>query len=375
MILENYNKAIQFLHSHFASGSRQSFRVIIIVSMLFISLELLRGQLNAAMTHWRCGLKLLHSLQGNTGLVFRDTLIVLPAIATIPQTLDEHLAGAFANIDAQSIFCSIAAAKPNTMVQSPVPPQQLGSCWNFGSIPEATQYLCQIMSSVLYHLQRANKPLVLDPETQKIRDNLQYLLERWLSGFHNSLKKFDNGPEYEKEFSIPILQIYHTMLTIMIKSCRETPSEMIFDEFKSDFMTILKDAEPLTLHFNLTEAKSSCLSSPTNLGLLAPLFYTLKKCRIPSVRRKAIIIIDAIQDKEGVWETLKPVTIAKRIAELEHDDFKSASDEQLPPECSRFSDIRVLLPQKPNDPWTLLCTRPQYGVVGGDWVSEKWDFP
>jgi hypothetical protein len=66
-----------------------------------------------------------------------------------------------------------------------------------------------------------------------------------------------------------------------------------------------------------------------SLGLVAPLYITVSRCRDPVIRRRALHLLYTCNRKEGIWDSRLAARVAERIVEVEE-----AGATSIPGQCS-----------------------------------------
>jgi len=75
-----------------------------------------------------------------------------------------------------------------------------------------------------------------------------------------------------------------------------------------------------------------------SLGLVAPLYITVSRCRDPTIRRRALHLLYTCNRKEGIWDSRLAARVAQRIVEVEE-----AGATPIPDQCSPGSTGAVVV--------------------------------
>jgi hypothetical protein len=226
------------------------------------------------------------------------------------------------------------------------------------------------MHSIFHFIGSVEHEKLLGLELAVRRYRLRSHLQSWLSAFEGSSSRFVSELEYKRRFGIPLLRIYHTMLSIMVNT--DTTYEVGYDASISDFETILKYSRYLlaATYSNCPQMAQGHISFSMEMGIIAPLFYTAQKCRIPSVRRSAISMIHRAQHREGLWDGPLIAAIAVIIARSEQDNFQTSLDSVVPPESNRFHSVEIILPDTTHPQGMLIFKRRDH-KNGVRWIFER----
>jgi hypothetical protein len=140
---------------------------------------------------------------------------------------------------------------------------------------------------------------------------------------------------------------YHS--TTIWSSTRLALTETIFDEFAYHFEQIVHHAE---LYLNAQAGEQATFTFET--GAVAPLFLTTTRCRIPSLRRKALDLMGKAPRKESFHGAESTSEIASRIIAIEEEGLglpipdcaercalAAIDDSILPPEDRRVHNLEL----------------------------------
>ncbi|KAK1757880.1 fungal-specific transcription factor domain-containing protein [Echria macrotheca] len=345
LALQQYNLAIRHLQLHLENKQRHSLRVALISCMLFISMELLKGEFRSGRAHLQGALKLLEEIQDRDGLGVADeaTLLLRPQ----PESVDDHLVEAFTRLNVQSALfgqgseylyqmgrSTKGSPPPNPSSSSSIPP-------TFESVMLARRHLdalinrVHLLSAQINRLVYSSSPIPAHFTAQAA--SLQSSLKTWLSAFNRSIPTLETQTKNEYNsppLSIALLRMYHTMTTIMSHTALRGRSETVYDQFSSDFKSILTDASTLwrgvirakctPIAYRHQNRRQRDVNFTIDMGFIPPLFYTALKCRVPRYRRFAARFLEASPYREGVWDGFVAGAVARAVMEMEEGEFYSA---------------------------------------------------
>lgn len=144
-----------------------------------------------------------------------------------------------------------------------------------------------------------------------------------------------------------LLMYYHS--TMIWLSTRLALTESVFDDFAYHFEQIVHHAE---IYLNAQGGEQATFTFET--GAVAPLFLTTTRCRIPSLRRKALDLIGKAPRKESFHGAESTAEIASRIVAIEEEGLglpipdctggcalAAIDDHLLPPEDRRVHNLEL----------------------------------
>ncbi|OBT78642.1 hypothetical protein VF21_02239 [Pseudogymnoascus sp. 05NY08] len=410
--LQQYNKAIAYLKPHFSAHNHRSLQVTLVTCMIFTCIEILQGQYTTA-----------HKLvQGGLGLVY--SLKVLGATHNINamlqmDSMDLSLVEAFSRLNIQSPLFSFPTSyfKDKNSEETHMHLPDIPS--SFATLQEARQSLDELFSAVI-QLNRAvaitnygylslSPNLTISPAEQAAQ--LLPALTTWLYSYNASLPIIEPKLNPRSSLGVPLLRIYYVMISIIFSTCVDQftgGNEMVYDTYTPEFASIVTQTLAFSAHSDILRIKygpsTQGISTPegqkftADLGIIAPLFYTAVKCRVPWLRRQAISCLLTAPHREAFWDGGLAAAAAQKIKDLEERGFYEAgvvgvspSGEFPPPqghsaraaatlpETHRFHEVQVLLEDKYQGAGRVVCRRKrmdsELGVwrQDGDWeVMEDW---
>ncbi|KEF63105.1 uncharacterized protein A1O9_01081, partial [Exophiala aquamarina CBS 119918] len=198
---------------------------------------------------------------------------------------------------------------------------------------------------------------------------LQAAMSTWLETYTASLETLQRTTRSPLSLGIPLLRIFHTMVSIQVATMLST-SETCFDEFTSAFTSILAQAVEIyrkasEIHHRSfsNDGRITGFSFTIDIGTIPPLSYVALKCRVPWLRRQAIALLLAAPHREGIWDGVVIAHNTQKVITLEENGFfdhlnlefdcrpfdppveKHQQDlAQVPclPERSRFRHVKVI---------------------------------
>lgn len=397
LMLQHFLKAVDHLQRHFQARDQTSYRVALVVCILFASLDLLRGHVQQAQVHLTNGSKIL----GEMNLLSLADYGPHYMRKNEAQS-DRLLAEAYARLRFQ--FQLIQPLQP----VFPFPQAPLGlvsvypSGLSFLSLREAWGVLERYMKQTFYLGEIAARPNSksedgrvelssrLQRDRQKVRDGLTVWLEQWE---RFSAKHLQSPGEEQK--ANWLLRCFHLMAIIMAETCLSPNDESAYDLHTDKFISLvihmiklrsvsLPDAP---IQSPAPDQDVEIAKSVIDVGINQPLYYLATKCRVHRLRLQAIRLLEASAHREGVWESRTAGLVARKVMELEeegidlgentNDDFPILEypvnpadlSRQLPLTRHRLQRVQVDLLGEPTDTIVLRYQRETARAVAKPFIS------
>jgi hypothetical protein len=311
--LQQYTKAIHHLRPLLFTRDSAGTIVVLITCLLFTFLEYLRDQHASAALHLHCGLKLLRDIHSDCAEAVHGVLII--GRAAKKRTIDLTILQGFANMHLQAnLFGNhlpdVALILQITETELPPP--------IFISLQEARDSLEKMFHGILLISQRM-RPAVLSagtcpPSLQEAQKLALDHLTAWQTTYSHTMRTLPIT-QPRQFLADKLLLNYHTLASIMCE-CIHSMHETTYDEYVSDFISILKRSIDVWKHHKSTQDSSSA-GPTTDMGWIPPLYYTALKCRSHRVRLHAIRLLRSVPHKAGLWDSTLAAKIAEKVMQLE----------------------------------------------------------
>ncbi|KAL4780427.1 fungal-specific transcription factor domain-containing protein [Aspergillus varians] len=339
-------KAVHHLRPHFSARDKTSSRVVLIVCLMFIVLDLLRGHFASAQVHLRNGLSILTETQS----VYDDKKCN-PDHSFLPSngSIDDSIGEVFFRLHTQVQFLqNMHRPRPCLLPPPLYPPLE-----EFPSTPQYSSYLAvwrglDLIMNDIFRLSADAREHPTHVETLSThQERIKKGLKTWLTTYNASLptlqlSTFPAIAEARAKVHHIVLS-YHTMLSIMTQTTIH-PNETVFDNYTHHFTKLihsLSETWNLSAQDIFYPSSQSSSTGPKrrwiggcdmahtiiDSGWMIPLFYVAIKCRHRSIRRQAIQLLESTNHREGIWDAKITACIGRRVMELEEGDFYDGLDD------------------------------------------------
>jgi len=317
-----YGKAISLLLHSTKMSSKHPTEVFLISCILFACFESLRGHIKSAISHVRCGLKLLHQTATADSLA---SFVYVPekTIRSLFTRLDNQMM----ELGGSSLLAMLRETERLSLhfpeLKDPESFANLdleGAYESFDIFLNRTLHVHRILEMLRADSLEnyGSESLILEIETER-RKCLQYL-GRWSRAFNQIFIGDGAQSEGSSDYNIYILHIWKVVAKIFL-SVNHADAEETWDQFEQDFNTIVTLAEALLEDLYITD--TSCQGIPSfsfHLGILSPLFLTSVRCRDPIIRRRAVNILSGSRRCEGIWNSYLAATVAGQVIHAEEQN-------------------------------------------------------
>ena len=337
--LQQYNKALSHLGKNLSQKGKQSIEVTLISCILFICLELLRGNYESAVAHLQSGLNIMNDWrEKNSQSTFSDASMSIP----ITRPIEDDLVQLFARLDLHASFLGTTMPRPYLSSRFETPNTFPSTLRSFSAISEARQCLdCQM--NLIFQFLRAtanyDPHFPQDSSTRAAEQHDRLVqLEQWLAAFNTFIGDSSSQMDCKDLQGAITLKIHHKTVYLMLSTVLSI-EETLFDLFTPDFQTIVHLAGSLiTPPPDATHIKYRPRFT-LDMGIIGPLYYTAIKCRDPKLRREATSLIASSPHREGVWDNVVVSKLAERAIVIEEKGLPAVISAEDVPDSVRIRDI------------------------------------
>jgi hypothetical protein len=352
--LQQYNKAVRLL-ADYLSTSQTQLDVILTSCLVFIWLEFLRDDFDAGLNHLKSGLKILDD--------FRQ-----PATseALESQHVDASLIHLFGRLKIQATVhgsptSDFISRGPfgHEVIRDDIPT-------SFSSIEQARNCLYTLLDTVFRFIRQIRDPNFLHlrtiflsrPDALSLQATCQShlnQLRKWQEAVKNSPASIFESFNPRQTTAMSLLQLYHQTVSIFLETLF-TDSQMIYDQYEASFEQVLTLAENL-----IHNSQNMKLIIFFDMGVMAPLFYLILKCRNLALRRKGLSLLKLSPYREGMWVRPEVIQYVEWKIGIEERGRGQLSEAEALPEEARIWDERMKA--------VFIDGRPRT-VVGFQWRSN-----
>jgi hypothetical protein len=331
-VLKESNQAIRCV-AEAMEKSPSSRLVPLVICLLFTCLEFIHGTIDSAIVHSRSGFKIMESThQFLEDAHERDTIVrhVEPVFERL-----EILWKLFGHrLDATKAF---------------IEPHNLP----FQCLQDVQSALVDFLSLSIgfVHISGAK----IQEGTVQVDDLLeQYRLQQmavaWEEKFEKFLAKKSEDELNDMKITASIFRMQAKAMKIWLALCLSI-EESVSDLHNAEYAKIVGLGEEVIANQSSKSPvrQDMCADDDVwmsfDMQVIAPLYLTALKCRVPSVRRKAVLLISQGPRREGLWDAHTACKMAETIIDAEEENMRRHYGEavdlndMLPPEQDRIDNI------------------------------------
>jgi len=235
----------------------------------------------------------------------------------------KHLVSVFTRLETQlcelyepaprivpSLF-QLANGRPSDTLWSISPPR-------FSSLHEAWIVLNHSWHSLEHFLHRGE--MFVEGNTEE--DHFRFMYQRnilrktfsdWSIAFIEVKEKLRSQSKFseQEERGAALLELHH-IIAAQIIDAMKAPGDMVWDQYIEGFLQVI---ELSAIVVGQNQGKAPIFS--LDMGIVPPLFHTLRRCRDARVRLRAVKLLEDYPRLEGLWDGALVARAGRRIDEIE----------------------------------------------------------
>ncbi|KAJ4300809.1 hypothetical protein N0V90_002897 [Kalmusia sp. IMI 367209] len=295
--IHHYNKAMREIFR--APQSEPSVTAVLVASVVFYSLECLRGCFYRALQHVQSGVKIISQRGPSFPTDLHQQSLLSVSLDRDFLALQNHIME-LGNPSRCRAFDAIRGFDP------PIPAR-------FETVDDALYYIQVVYNEghcLFDHYESLTQAGSMSSEILSNDIGARYekvcqKLIQWSLAFASLDGSFTGPHGATERQAVSILRIYYSALKVMLDNVF---SGDCFDRYDADIARILEEAG-IFLHSQVKGTQAFSLS----FGVIAPLFMLAWRCNYAPTRDKSLELLSANRRREGLWDSQTAVLLAQRV--------------------------------------------------------------
>lgn len=341
LALSHYNSAIRHLKT------MENEALVLLVCVIFVCIESLRGNRAAATAHSQHGISILRRVEETfpwvreyLSPIFRR-LGVLPFFFLVPERIEANLLCLDDSLPASFSYFADAEFYLDGILGRTVRLVRRCDVYRFGSLRQET---------------------LPPPHIFAEQDLTRTLLEKW----HANFVQLESTPSQQTKLSHTHrcnLLVKYQLYRVWTETCI-APQETVYDAWIDTFRAMVASVASLEPPKYGSSARRPLFTF--EMGFIPLLYFVAMKCRCLETRLSALSLMKRLgATRENLWELVPMFASAKRLIEIEHgatltDEGRLSGEPAcpgLPPDEIRIRDVT-------NEPQPVVQTVNGAQVVG-----------
>ncbi|CEO58890.1 hypothetical protein PMG11_03586 [Penicillium brasilianum] len=316
--LGQYGRSLTALNERRYSQDPKLRDVILACCLLFVTIDVLRGQYDSALLHLKHGLASIEEERqissGGSGFTTCRTAVKQSLLATMTR------------LETQSLFFGLDPLISATLSFSV---NNSGGSY-FKTLQEARRALDKLLASsvrlfmAVYELPARARVANLHPDLADTQNDLMAQLHEFAQqldwSMTHSLRL--EGPKERRGLDMVLLHHITFSILVEISLCVEQPS--YHDRYLNSFQRMMALSREISQSFKNENGSGTKPTLLLDMGIIPSLFLICWKCRDSNLKHQALDALEEWPHREGLWDSRLLTIFARQIIQLEKE---TASDD------------------------------------------------
>ncbi|KAF2443091.1 hypothetical protein P171DRAFT_55851 [Karstenula rhodostoma CBS 690.94] len=306
--LTHYNKAIKALAKRIPEASCTP-EVGLVTCFIFVGIEVLCGNYDAAMMHYCNGLRILQTLRTKQGSSSGKMLG--------SDFIEKTLVPLFHRLLTTGIQYGVPTDLAMSLIQRPPDTPQP----TFKSVLEAQSAMHELRNQALLfirHMGENFRPVTPPPE-HKLLDQqaLLFALDEWWI----ALEELESSTILSKDDTTTahaLKACYYT--TYILGASITDPNQSACDRHLPRFKALVHHCRHVVEHSPRLGVTSPAANFTFEITVIPCLNFAASRCRCPVTRREAVALLERNIPREGLWDAQQQALVCRRLIEIEESE-------------------------------------------------------
>lgn len=347
--MAQHTQAIGHLRKSLAGGKHAPLPALM-SCLLFVCFDSIRGAFSSAMLHLKSGMKIIRDIRTKATNCSQEEEYMI----------ENTIAPMFVRLSLQTILYMDTRSTENRVAFSSY---MLMLRKEATLIPESFESLDATRLALEMNVEEVFRFILMcdgqkrwadqPPQAMELRETCARNNSLWNTAFENFMNEHSAKLDSKQLRGAALLKIQHTGIKIMADSApsllgddrsqQEVHNDpAAYSKLENDFETIVKLSKSLISAAEL-DAKNGkpSLSFSTDMGIIAPLYYTCTHSTSKSTRAKALDLLSRCPRREGMWDSQRSAQIVREfwVCEDRHKMLEQEAGEVLP--LSELLDLEM----------------------------------
>jgi hypothetical protein len=318
--LGQYGRSLAALNERRYSQDPKLRDVLLTCCLLFVTIDVLRGQYDPALLHLKHGLASIEEERqlssGGSG------------ITTCHTAVEQSLLASMTRLETQSVFFGLNPLISATLNFSI---NNSGGCY-FKTLQEARRALDKLLAGsvrlfmAVYQFPARDRVSSLHPGLADTQNDLMAHLHEFAQQLDRSLAHSLRLEGLKERRGLDLVLLHHTTFSILVEIslCVEEP--FYHNRYLNSFQRIMALSRKISQSFKNENGSGTKPTLLLDMGIIPSLFLICWKCRDSNLRHQALDTLEEWPHREGLWDSRLLAIFARQVIQLEKE-IQAASDD------------------------------------------------
>jgi hypothetical protein len=313
-----YGRSLAALNERRYSQDPKLRDIILTCCLLFVAIDVLRGQYDPALLHLKNGLAIVEEERQH----FHEGSGVVRSAA------EKTLLAIITRLETQSVFFG---PPPGTDSTLSFLHERLGGTY-FRAVQEVQVASDRILANSVRFFAAVSRFPVED-RVARLHPGLSDAQSKLIAQYREFRQQLDMSMTHclhptslKEQRGLDLIVLHHISFSILVETLLCGEDQSIYNDYSSSFQQMLALSNKISQSF---QDESNSGTRPTlllDMGIIPSLFLICWKCRDFDLRHQALNVLEEWPHREGIWDSRLFSIFARQVIQLEKEAMAASSN-------------------------------------------------
>ncbi|KAJ5359005.1 uncharacterized protein N7496_011418 [Penicillium cataractarum] len=318
--LGQYGRSLAALNERRYSQDPRLRDVIVACCLLFVSIDVLRGQYDPALLHLKHGLAVIEE---GLQLAGRGS-----GVTTCRTAAEQTLLATMTRLETQSVFFGLPPLINSTFSVSIN--DSGGNC--FKTLREAQGALDKLLASsvrlfmAVYQFPVKDRVAQLHPKLADTQSDLMAQLREFGQQLKRSITHSLRLEGLKERRGLDLVLLHHITFSILAETLLYGEDQSAYNNHLRSFQRMMALSTEISQSFKDENNSGTRPTLLLDMGIIPSLFVVSWRCRDSNLRHQALDALEEWPHREGLWDSRLLAIFARQIFQLEKENQAASGD-------------------------------------------------
>jgi hypothetical protein len=315
--IDQFGRSLAALNERRYSQDPKLRNTILTCCLLFVAIDVLRGQYDSALLHLKNGLAIIEE----------EYQHIHEGFGVVRTAAEKTLLAVITRWEIQSAFFS---PPPGTDSALSFPNDGLGRSY-FRSIQEAQVALDKLLASSVSFFATVSRFPVED-RVARLHPGLSDTQGKLIAQFLDFSHRFDMSMTHclhptslKEQRGLDLIILQHISFSVLVETLLCGDDQSIYNNYLSSFQQMMTLSSKISQSFKDESNSSTRPTLLLDMGIIPSLFFICWKCRDFDLRHQALNLLEEWPHREGLWDSRLFSIFAGQVIQLEKEAMAASS--------------------------------------------------
>lgn len=318
--LGQYGRSLAALNERRYSQDPKLRDVLLTCCLLFVAIDVLRGQYDPALLHLKNGLAIIEE---ERQLSSKESGVLACRTA-----VEQMLLATMARLETQSAFFGL----PPLISSSLSFTIDYSGGADIRTVREARTALDKLLagsvrlSVAVHEFPVKDRVAHLHPELAAKQHRLIAQLREFGQQLDVSMAHFIRPTESKEQRGLDLILLHHITFSVLVETLLCGHDQSIYSTFITSFQRMMILSSKISQSFKGDSATGTRPTLLLDMGIIPSLFIICWKCRNSALRHQALYTLEEWPHREGLWDSRLLSIFSRQVIQLEKEALAESGD-------------------------------------------------